>query len=176
MQSLWQELPIELWQRNSKRDSWRLGGEVISARTLLNSWRKRSLTVNRRPLLAVSRHSLTVNLGLPLRNTVIRLDLNARRPASQHFQHRRGRKHDGVDGRERVSEYVFSYNGQPLTRVSNHAWRKARTRAGLPRLRFHDMRHTFGHRLRAVGVSNEDRHALLGTRLGTSPLTTLLRS
>ena len=63
-------------------------------------------------------------------------------------------------------EYVFSYNGQPLTRVSNHAWRKARTRAGLSRLRFHDMRHTFGHRLRAVGVSNEDRHALLGHTTG----------
>ena len=27
MPSLWQELPIELWRQNSKRDSWRLGGE-----------------------------------------------------------------------------------------------------------------------------------------------------
>lgn len=63
-------------------------------------------------------------------------------------------------------EYVFSYKGQPLARVSSSAWRKARIRAGLPRLRFHDLRHTFGHRLRAVGVSNEDRHALLGHRTG----------
>lgn len=31
----------------------------------------------------------------------------------------------------------------PLTRVSNHGWYRARKRASLPRLRFHDLRHTW---------------------------------
>lgn len=31
----------------------------------------------------------------------------------------------------------------PLTRVSNHPWNKAKKRAGLPSLRFHDLRHTW---------------------------------
>jgi integrase len=67
--------------------------------------------------------------------------------------------------RGRHAEYVFTYNGRPLTRMNNSSWRKARSRAGLPHLRVHDMRHTFGHRLRAAGVSNEDRKALLGHKV-----------
>lgn len=63
------------------------------------------------------------------------------------------------------AEYVFAYNGRPLTRMNNSSWKKARSRAGLPHLRVHDMRHTFGHRLRAAGVSNEDRKALLGHKV-----------
>lgn len=62
-------------------------------------------------------------------------------------------------------EYVFTYKGAPLARMNNHAWRKARARAGLPRVRVHDLR-TFGHRLRAAGVSFEDRQDLLGHRSG----------
>ncbi len=58
-------------------------------------------------------------------------------------------------------EFVFSWKGRPLSRLSNSAWKKASRRAGLP-IRFHDLRHTFGHRLRAAGVSNEDRKTLLG--------------
>ena len=34
--------------------------------------------------------------------------------------------------------------------------------AALPNVRVHDMRHTFGHRLRATGVSFEDLQDLLG--------------
>jgi integrase len=59
-------------------------------------------------------------------------------------------------------EYVFMYRGRQLSRVRNHAWERARDRAGLPQVRFHDLRHTFGHRLRAAGVSFEDRQDLLG--------------
>jgi hypothetical protein len=42
------------------------------------------------------------------------------------------------------------------------AWIKARRRAGLPMVRVHDLKHTFGRRLRAAGVSFEDRQDLLG--------------
>jgi integrase len=48
----------------------------------------------------------------------------------------------------------------PLARLS-----KAKREAELP-IRFHDLRHTFGHRLRAAGVSIEDRKALLGRSNG----------
>ncbi len=61
---------------------------------------------------------------------------------------------------------VFTYNGEGVSRINNHAWRKARGRAGLPQVRVHDLRHTFGHRLRAAGVSFEDRQDLLGHRSG----------
>ncbi|MGO8880355.1 MAG: tyrosine-type recombinase/integrase [Desulfomonilaceae bacterium] len=59
-------------------------------------------------------------------------------------------------------EYVFTYKGHPLGRMNNRAWRKARTGAGLPQVRVHDLKHTFGRRLRAAGVSFEDRQDLLG--------------
>ena len=48
----------------------------------------------------------------------------------------------------------------------NSAWKKARERAGLPQVRVHDLKHTFGRRLRAAGVSFEDRQDLLGHRSG----------
>jgi integrase len=67
--------------------------------------------------------------------------------------------------RGRHAEYVFTFGGKPLTRMNNTSWRKARRRAELPNLRVHDMRHTFGHRLRAAGVSIEDRKALLGHKV-----------
>lgn len=46
-------------------------------------------------------------------------------------------------------------------KINNTAWKKARARAGVP-CRVHDLRHTFGRRLRAAGVSLETRNALLG--------------
>ncbi len=42
----------------------------------------------------------------------------------------------------------------------------ARIRARLPQVRVHDRKHTFGRRLRAAGVSFEDRQDLLGHRSG----------
>jgi integrase len=59
-------------------------------------------------------------------------------------------------------EFVFSYKDKRLYNMLNSAWRKARVRAGLPGFRVNDLRHTFGHRLRAAGVSFEDRQDLLG--------------
>jgi len=67
---------------------------------------------------------------------------------------------DSVRGQH--PEHVFSYRGAPHSRMNNSAWRKARARAGLSQVRVHDLRHTFGHRLRAAGVSFEDRQDLIG--------------
>ncbi len=62
--------------------------------------------------------------------------------------------------------HVFTYNGKPITRMLNSAWLRARKTVGLPQVRVHDLKHTFGRRLRAAGVSFEDRQDLLGHRSG----------
>lgn len=64
------------------------------------------------------------------------------------------------------TEYVFTYRGKPVTAMNNTAWQAARVRAGLTQVRVHDLKHTFGRRLRAAGVSFEDRQDLLGHRSG----------
>lgn len=64
--------------------------------------------------------------------------------------------------RGRHSTHVFTYRDGPITRMNNSAWRSAREAAGLPKVRVHDLKHTFGRRLRAAGVSFEDRQDLLG--------------
>lgn len=46
--------------------------------------------------------------------------------------------------------------------MNNTAWQTARKVAGLQRVRIHDLRHTYGQRLRDAGVSAEDRALLLG--------------
>ena len=63
-------------------------------------------------------------------------------------------------------EYVFTYKDRPIQKIYGAAWRKARERAGLPEVRVHDLKHTFGRRLRAAGVSFEDRQDLLGHKSG----------
>ena len=60
--------------------------------------------------------------------------------------------------------HVFAYDGKPVTRMGNSAWYAARRRAGLNQARVHDLKHTFGRRLRAAGVTFEDRQDLLGHR------------
>lgn len=64
--------------------------------------------------------------------------------------------------RGRHPKYVFTYRNKPLSRMLNSAWRNARTKAKLPYVRVHDLKHTFGRRLRAANVSYEDRQDLLG--------------
>lgn len=82
---------------------------------------------------------------------------------------------------------VFPY-GQPdeygptaVHRMNDSAWKSARIRAakqweeryrkpahpGFCSIRVHDLKHTFGRRLRAAGVTEEDRKALLGHRNGS---------
>jgi integrase len=73
-------------------------------------------------------------------------------------------------------ERVFTRNGSPITKIYNSGWKGARRRAseryakelgrpcpkGFQSLRVHDLKHTFGHRLRATGIGFEDRKVLLG--------------
>ena len=63
-------------------------------------------------------------------------------------------------------EFVFTYRGQPVGSMNNTAWKRARKGAGLPGVRVHDLKHTFGRRLRAAGVPVETRKVLLGHKNG----------
>lgn len=102
-------------------------------------------------------------------------------------------------------QYVFTYEGEPVGRMNNSAWDKARVRTamklytssgrtipselllegqrgilitdelknfmesvmpGLANVRVHDLKHTFGRRLRAAGVPLETRKVLLGHKNG----------
>ncbi|MEE9451212.1 MAG: tyrosine-type recombinase/integrase [Gammaproteobacteria bacterium] len=64
--------------------------------------------------------------------------------------------------RDKHATHVFSYQGHPLKQMCQDGWDDARKRAGLDDVRVHDLKHTFGRRLRAAGVSFEDRQDLLG--------------
>jgi integrase len=66
--------------------------------------------------------------------------------------------------RGRHATHVFNFRGKPIGHMLNSAWRRARQAAGLRQVRVHDLKHTFGRRLRAAGVSFEDRQDLLGHR------------
>ena len=63
--------------------------------------------------------------------------------------------------------HVFTYRGKPLGKLRTSAWRRAWDKAGLPTedgilKGVHNLRHTFGRRLRGAGVPLETRKALLG--------------
>jgi integrase len=64
------------------------------------------------------------------------------------------------------SQWVFTYKGSPVASMYNTAWKYARKEVGLPFVRIHDLKHTFGRRLRSAGVSFEDRQDLLGHKSG----------
>ena len=79
--------------------------------------------------------------------------------------------------------HVFTYKGKPIARMLNSAWLTARKKVGLEDVRVHDLKHTFGRRLRAAGVCFEDRQDLLGHRSGritthysAAELTTLIEA
>jgi len=72
-----------------------------------------------------------------------------------------------VDARRGThATHVFSYQGHPLTGICNSAWKRARASVDLSHVRVHDLKHTFGRRLRAAGVPLETRKVLLGHRNG----------
>ncbi|UVM69590.1 tyrosine-type recombinase/integrase [Pseudomonas sp. B21-009] len=78
-------------------------------------------------------------------------------------------------------EWVFPYKDTAVHRMNDTAWKKARVRAaklwqeknlrpahpGYASIRIHDLKHTFGRRLKAAGVTEEDRKALLGHKNGS---------
>lgn len=93
-----------------------------------------------------------------------------------------------IDGQRGLHpSLVFPY-GKPdqlgptaVHRMNDSAWKKARVRSaakweeihktpvhpGFASIRIHDLKHTFGRRLRAAGVTEEDRKALLGHKNGS---------
>lgn len=101
--------------------------------------------------------------------------------------------------RGRHPEFVFAYqrprsrdpsvyktDARPARQIhsmNNNAWQSARKRAaarypevfgrsapqGFARVRIHDLKHTFGRRLRAAGVPEETRVALLGHKTRSMP-------
>src|SRR5204863_7520784 len=58
--------------------------------------------------------------------------------------------------------WVFPHRGKRVSSMNNTARQCARRQSGLRAVRIDDLRHTFACRLRAVGVSMEDREVLLG--------------
>lgn len=58
-------------------------------------------------------------------------------------------------------KWVFPYHNHPVGSMNNTAWQAARAKLGI-KVRVHDLKHTFGCRLRAAGVTEEDRRDLLG--------------
>jgi len=65
------------------------------------------------------------------------------------------------------AERVFTYRGKPIGKLHSSAWKRAWKAAKLPTepgilKGVHNLRHTFGRRLRSAGVPLETRKALLG--------------
>lgn len=61
---------------------------------------------------------------------------------------------------------VCNLRWEPVTKINNSAWKRARAKVGLWQVRVHDLKHTLGRRLRAAGVPVETRKVLLGRRNG----------
>ncbi len=59
-------------------------------------------------------------------------------------------------------DYVFTYKGHAVQKINNSSWKRVRKSIGLVQVRVHDLKHTFGRRLRAAGVPLETRKVLLG--------------
>jgi integrase len=70
-----------------------------------------------------------------------------------------------LEGMRQISGLIFTYEGQPLRRIKT-GWAGALRRAGIPYLRFHDLRHTFNSRLADLGVIADVRKELMGHSRG----------
>jgi integrase len=70
-----------------------------------------------------------------------------------------------LSGMERVTPFVFTYEGRPIRRIKT-GWAGALRRGGLPHYRFHDLRHTFNSRLANLGIIADIRKELMGHSRG----------
>jgi integrase len=66
---------------------------------------------------------------------------------------------------------IFTYKDRPIHSIKT-GWKKALMRAGIPRFRFHSLRHAFNTRLLEAGVIREVRMSLMGHSLGDDPQST----
>ncbi|MBN9366970.1 MAG: tyrosine-type recombinase/integrase [Comamonadaceae bacterium] len=73
--------------------------------------------------------------------------------------------------RERVKNLHLApeMDYKPIATMNNTGFQNARAAADLERMRVHDLRHTFGQRLRDAGVPEEDRALLLGHAIDGMP-------
>lgn len=73
--------------------------------------------------------------------------------------------------RERVKHHdrAPAMAWSPVETMNNTGFQTARAAAKLPKVRVHDLRHTFAQRLRDAGVSEEDRALLLGHAIAGMP-------
>jgi integrase len=83
-------------------------------------------------------------------------------------------------------QYFFGYRGKKLECMNNTAWQNAPKSGrqdrfdkpapwGFEHLRIHDLKHTFGRRLRAAGVPFETGKCFSATKTAASPRTTAPR-
>jgi integrase len=83
---------------------------------------------------------------------------------------RRGQAGDRDAQRGLHQEFVFVASKgkpcKPIRYMNNTARQNARKTAGLLQVRVHDLKHTFGRRLRTAGVPLETRKVLLGHKTG----------
>lgn len=88
---------------------------------------------------------------------------------------------DGQRGLDQAFVFPYGRHGGAMVRMYCPSWTDARERAadkweeihgtpahpGFRSIRVHDLKHSFGRRLRAAGVTEEDRKALLGHKNGS---------
>jgi integrase len=103
-------------------------------------------------------------------NDVAKSVIEARRAIAKVSEEKTGRR----------QRWVFMYRGDRLGCMNNTAWQNGRTAAaakyeeefgrkapwGFEHVRVHDLKHTFGRRLRSAGVPEETRKVLLGHKNG----------
>lgn len=70
-----------------------------------------------------------------------------------------------LDEMRQAAGFIFTFDGEPIRRIKT-GWAGALRRAGIPRLRFHDLRHTFNSRLADLGIIADVRKELMGHSRG----------
>lgn len=91
---------------------------------------------------------------------------HSKTPEGEHRQIPLTRRVAGLLSENRKpSGLIFLYKGGPFLRIKT-GWAGALRRAGIPRYRFHDLRHTFNSRLMEAGVIADVRKELMGHSQG----------